>query len=42
MAAKHEGADIHFGDAEFLGKELAETGRIEHAGHPDHHMVGQA
>ena len=42
MPAKHEGADIAHRDAEFLGQEMPETTRVEHARHADDLLVRQA
>ncbi len=42
MAAQHEGGDVFNGHVEFLGEEIAETRRIQHAGHADHLVVRQA
>ena len=41
MAAQHEGSDVLDRDLEFLGQEIAEACRIEHAGHTDHLVVRQ-
>ncbi len=41
MAAEHESGDVLDADPEFLGQEMAEARAIEHAGHADHHIMGQ-
>ena len=42
MAAEHEGGDVLDRDLEFLGQEMAEARGIEHAGHADDLVGGQA
>ena len=42
MAAEHEGGDVFDRDVEFIGQEIAEARRIEHAGHADHLLVRHA
>jgi hypothetical protein len=39
VAAKHEGRDVLDADLELVGKEVAEAGAVEHAGHADHHVM---
>src|SRR6516164_7816661 len=41
VAAEHEGGDIFDRDVEFVGEEIAEARRIEHAGHTDDHRLRQ-
>ena len=40
MAAHHEGLHVFHGNAEFVGDEASETGRVKHASHTDH-LVGR-
>src|SRR5262245_10774945 len=42
MAAKHESRDSLHRDVEFVGKEITEARRVEHARHADHFMLRQA
>ena len=42
MAAEHEGGDVLDRDVEFVGEEIAEARRVEHAGHADHLLLRQA
>ena len=42
MAAEHEGGDVLDRHLEFLGEEVAEARRVEHAGHADHMGLRQA
>ena len=42
MAAQHEGGHVFDRHLEFLGQELAEAGAVEHAGHADDLVGGQA
>ncbi len=42
MAAEHEGRDVLHRDVELLRQEVAEARRIEHAGHADDLVGGQA
>ena len=42
MAAEHEGGDVFDRDVEFVGEEIAEARRVEHAGHADHLLLRQA
>ena len=39
MAAEHEGGDVLDRDVEFVGEEVAEARRVEHAGHADDHAA---
>ena len=41
MAAEHEGADVFHRHVEFVGEEVAEARRVEHAGHADDRVVGE-
>ena len=41
MAPEHEGGDVLHRDAELLGEEGAETRRIQHTRHADHHVMRQ-
>ena len=41
MAAEHEGRDILDRNVEFVGQEMAEARRVEHARHADHHVLRQ-
>ena len=41
MAAEHEGRDILDRNVEFVGQKIAETRRVEHARHADHHVLRQ-
>ena len=42
MAAEHEGAHVFHRDVEFVGEKIAQARGVEHAGHADHHLLGQA
>ncbi len=42
VAAEHEGGDVFDRDVELARQEIAEAGRIEHAGHADDHVLRQA
>ena len=42
VAAEHEGGDVFDGNIELIGKEIAKARGIEHAGHADHHVLGQS
>ena len=42
MAAEHEGGDVLDGNVELIGEEIAEARGIEHAGHADDLVAGQA
>ena len=42
VAAERHGVHVLDGDAELLGEEVAEAGRVEHAGHADDLVLRQA
>ena len=42
MAAHHEGGDVFDGHGELVSQEVAEAGRVQHAGHADDLVVRQA
>ena len=41
VAAEHEGGDVFHRDVEFIGEEITEARRVEHAGHADHLLLRQ-
>ena len=42
MTTEHEGGDVFDGDVEFMGEEQAEAAAVQHAGHADDLVGGQA